>query len=207
MMLLAIAAVGVLAFALDGLVAAGDADGPPAQTEQQLLAPHSAHSIPLPLFPFVHEVQASPVEGGWHVTWEAQLTGDYNQDGSVSILDLTPLAAHLNEAVGDDPWLVVIDGNDDGVVNILDFTPLAGSFGLALNGFEIQLSEDYDEFPFATIATVDFSEHKLPVEGRLKYETVITTEMTTGYLRVASIVYPEEPEWLWDPPVPLPGTG
>lgn len=139
------------------------------------------------------------------MTWEAQLTGDYNQDGVVNILDLTPLAAHLNESVADNPALIVIDGNNDGVVNISDLMPLAAYFWSEMVGFKIELTEDLDQYPYSTVATVGFGEHKLPVEGRLEYETVITTEMTTGYLLMKSQLYPYE-DWIWQETVPLPGT-
>jgi len=204
---LAIAASAILLAAATSWTGANDSDLP-ASTKQSLAGERATAAGPgwPPVEPFVFDVEVAPLKGGWRVSWEAQLVGDYNQDGIVNILDITPLAAHFNETVADNPSLIVVDGNGDWVVNIMDITPLVAHFGLELIGLEIQVFQDEYEWQSTTVATVGFKEHKLPVEGRLAYETNIATDATSGYLRVASIIYPEEPGWLWDPPVPLPGT-
>ena|GEM_PF-4291850 len=204
MMLLAIAASALILAGASSWIK-GDASDAPASKDQWDRRETTAYPDWPPVEPFVFNVAVTQVEGGWHVTWEAQLTGDYNQDGVVSILDQTPLAAHFNEAVADKPSLIVIDGNDDGVVNILDLTDLASHFLMEMVGFEVAVTEDPEQYPYSTVATIRFSQHELPVEGRLEYETDIVTDVTTGYLRVSSLMYPIE-EWISEETVPLPGT-
>lgn len=70
------------------------------------------------------------------LTWTERNTGDYNNDGFVSALDITPLAAHFNEPV-ETPQQELINGNGDPVINILDMTPLAANFLRHIAGYEL----------------------------------------------------------------------
>ncbi|OPX22166.1 MAG: hypothetical protein B1H03_05065, partial [Planctomycetales bacterium 4484_113] len=42
-------------------------------------------------------------DGTYTLTWSYKNIGDYNQDGIVNVMDLTPLAVHLGEQVPPDP--------------------------------------------------------------------------------------------------------
>jgi len=83
--------------------------------------------------------------------WRYYNPGDYNQDGEVNISDLTPLAAHLNQAPPDnttDSVLSVIDGDSNGLVNISDITPLGANLGHRVTGYEFFDSTNFDDSTF-----------------------------------------------------------
>jgi hypothetical protein len=93
--------------------------------------------------------------------WTERLLGDYNQDGLVSVNDLTPLGGFWNEPVqydapethGGIPYWPLgqpdgdgtvnwrrarVDGNADGLITISELTPLAVHLGEALDGYVIE---------------------------------------------------------------------
>ena len=74
------------------------------------------------------------------LSWEDHIKADYNNDGVVSISDITPLAVYFGGEVGDgvnDQQEAWVDGNGDTIVNIMDITPLAAYFGHVINGYFI----------------------------------------------------------------------
>jgi len=79
--------------------------------------------------------------GGLRLMWSYRNIGDYNQDGVVSISDVTPLAIHYLATVAVPNSIEdVVDGNRDGVVNISDITPIAINFGVNCSGYALQNS-------------------------------------------------------------------
>ena len=100
---------------------------------------------------------------GVELTWTECMGADYNQDGLVSVSDLTPIGQHFREAVeyddpsdhddfeywpagdpddggaGTDNWrLARIDGNGDGLIEVSDITPLALHWNEFLSGYVIE---------------------------------------------------------------------
>ncbi len=63
--------------------------------------------------------------------------GDYNEDGIVNIADITPLAEHFFQRIGDDPEVEVIDGDGNGQVGISDITPVAQNFFTTCAGYQL----------------------------------------------------------------------
>jgi hypothetical protein len=106
------------------------------------------------------------------LTWYYASPGDYNQDGLVTISDLTPLGAHLNESNGGVPWpdssvQAAIDGDSNGEINISDLTPLGANLGAHVTGYNVYVSQDHNtDYPLDNsadstidpLATVAFSE-------------------------------------------------
>ena len=77
-------------------------------------------------------------DGTYTLTWHYRNCGDYNQDGIVNIMDITPLAAHFNEATDEtNEW---VDGNGDTAITILDVTPLAAGFFNTVDHYEVEAS-------------------------------------------------------------------
>jgi len=66
--------------------------------------------------------------GTYSLTWHYRNLGDYDQNGTVGIADITPLAMHYSETytlTDDNCLLAVIDGSGNGTVDIADITPIA----------------------------------------------------------------------------------
>ena len=81
-------------------------------------------------------------DGTYTLTWSYRNTGDYNQDGIVNVMDITPLAVHFNESADEtNEW---IDGNGDSVINIADITPLAANFFTDCAGYSVQAADAAD---------------------------------------------------------------
>jgi hypothetical protein len=75
------------------------------------------------------------------LTWHYYNQGDYNQDGSVGVSDITPLAMHFGEgwSIGQENTLpAVVDGSGNGTVDIADVTPIAMNFGVDCAGYNIE---------------------------------------------------------------------
>ena len=84
-------------------------------------------------------------DGTYTLTWSYKNVGDYNQDGIVNIMDITPLAVHFNETADEtNEW---IDGNEDTVIDIKDITPLAANFLTEVAGYVIEgAPSEFSEF-------------------------------------------------------------
>jgi len=81
--------------------------------------------------------------GTYTLTWHYRNLGDYDQDGTVGIEDLTPLAVHFGEIVPEDDLNrnslpAVIDGSGNGVVDIADVTPIAQNFGIEVADYIVE---------------------------------------------------------------------
>jgi len=90
-------------------------------------------------------------EWRWNLSFLERVAGDYNRDGAVTVLDLTPLAVYFNDSWkdpdGDGPepeqWPDDYDphfdrvSNEDGTINIMEITPLAAHFGLSISGYKV----------------------------------------------------------------------
>ena len=83
-------------------------------------------------------------DGTYTLTWTYKNVGDYNQDGTVDIADITPLAEHFFESAR--PTNEWIDGNRDGTIDIADVTPLAENFFTQVAGYVIEASPIGGEF-------------------------------------------------------------
>jgi len=101
---------------------------------------------------------------GWNVTWGYFNAGDYDQNGTVGISDITPIAMHFGEDVpevggkpDDNSLQAVIDGSGDGRVEISDITPLAQNFGTAFVSYVVQ-GANLEQGPYEDIAAVTLTE-------------------------------------------------
>jgi hypothetical protein len=98
-------------------------------------------------------------DGTMNLQWHYYNVGDYNQDGTIGIADITPLAMHYNEgwAIGEENTLpAVIDGSGNGTVDIADVTPIAMNFGVLCDGYAIEQS-DTEGGTYANIGTSPLS--------------------------------------------------
>ena len=103
------------------------------------------------------------------LTWFYACQGDYNQDGLVTLGDLTPLGRFFGAGGPFDPQsaLSAVDGNDDGLITINDLTPIGVNFGRGVEGYNVFASMDPGTLPasndqepaLAPMDFVPFSEH------------------------------------------------
>ena len=103
-------------------------------------------------------------EGGWNLAWGYFNHGDYDQNGTVGISDITPIAMHFGEDVPEidgvpDQYSIqaVIDGSGDDRVEISDITPLAQNFGVVFASYTVQ-GANLEQGPYGDIATVPLAE-------------------------------------------------
>ncbi|MEP0815438.1 MAG: hypothetical protein HRF49_12360 [bacterium] len=80
-------------------------------------------------------------DGTVTLTWVEKNVGDYNNNGEVSIADVTPIALNFNanttDGQGNDPWEQLIDGDKSGEVGVSDITPIALNWLNTLVGYNI----------------------------------------------------------------------
>jgi len=128
-------------------------------------------------------------DGTYTLTWHYRNLGDYDQDGTVAIEDIIPLAEHFGEEVPDDndnSLQAVIDGSGNGVVDIADITPIAMYFLNNCAGYSIRGASDYPESTNDTseIGTVPFSDASGGGDGRKRF-TVPLPRSEFRYIAVA----------------------
>ncbi len=104
------------------------------------------------------------------LTWSYRNVGDYNQDGVVSIQDITPLAEHFFHQVGDDPFDGIIDGSKDGTISIQDITPLAQNFFAQCAMYHVQGAPTSDG-NFEDVLVVQFASAQGKEVGRATFTT------------------------------------
>jgi len=108
-------------------------------------------------------------EGGSNIlVWSYRLLGDYDQNGSVSIADLTPIAMNFGRSVADYPAAEPVDGSGNGSVGIEDVTPIAQNFGVNVTSYDIEGSDDA-ETGYSNVGNILF-EDALAAVGWLQFE-------------------------------------
>ncbi|MCB1221418.1 MAG: hypothetical protein H7A35_00915 [Planctomycetales bacterium] len=83
------------------------------------------------------------------LNWEYRCSGDYDQNGLVSISDLTPLGVHFGKGgpFSDNSIESVVDGDGNGEINLGDITPIGQNFGRGVEGYNIYLSAVASDAP------------------------------------------------------------
>lgn len=112
-------------------------------------------------------------DGTRNLTWHYRNIGDYDQNGTVGISDLTPLAMHYGEELGDHPLVTVVDGSNNERVDIADVTPIAQNFGVTCAGYSI-LVADTESGEYSSWMTVDFNDSFGGDAGWLTFEKALS---------------------------------
>ena len=126
------------------------------------------------------------------LSWYYANPGDYDQNGVVSISDLTPLGMHFNEA-GPFPatsTLSVIDGDGNDLISISDITPIGANFGRQVDSYAVYGSADAADYPSGNtaangpgtrrLATLPFSAALGGVADRKHWEYTMDSPVVNG---------------------------
>ncbi len=126
------------------------------------------------------------------ITWHYRNAGDYDQNGKVEIADVTQLAIHFGEAVGEDKntLAAVIDGDNSDTVDIGDITPIAMYYGARVVGYRVETAETSGG-TFDELGRV-YLEDMLSDEGRLRAEYLLSN-LNHPVVRVVPFDSEEEP--------------
>ncbi|MEZ5339602.1 MAG: PKD domain-containing protein [bacterium] len=86
------------------------------------------------------------------LSWFYRNTGDYDQNGIVTISDLTPMGVNFGDSqtggFDDSTAQSVVDGDGNGQINISDITPIGIGFGRSSSGgFNIYRSGNASDYP------------------------------------------------------------
>jgi PKD repeat protein len=83
--------------------------------------------------------------GGYLLMWHYHNLGDYNQNGSVGVSDITPLAIYFNQNAPDPNSVQgVVDGDGSGDIRVADVTPIAMNFSSECAGYLVQSAPTAD---------------------------------------------------------------
>jgi PKD repeat protein len=92
--------------------------------------------------------------GAGNLTWYYSHPGDYNQDGLVTVNDITPLGVNFN---AEGPFdiasaLSVVDGNSDGLITVNDITPIGQNYNKSIERYQAFHSESMSDYPTSNTA-------------------------------------------------------
>ena len=112
-------------------------------------------------------------DGTFTLTWHYRNLGDYDQDGTVAVEDIIPLAEHFGETYeSEDISCVqaVIDGSGNGRIGIEDITPIAINFAASVHHYAIEgAAEEAGAYELVSEIAQDAGSG----DGRLEYSAVI----------------------------------
>jgi len=99
------------------------------------------------------------------LVWHYRNLGDYDQNGTAGISDITPLAIHYGEEVPEDDSVqrnsiqAVVDGSENDIVDIADITPIAMYYATDCAGYSIRGASSYPSNLDETteVSTVEFA--------------------------------------------------
>ena len=155
--------------------------------------------------PPLREVASVPMTGASQTTlvwdqaegvlsWRYYHQGDYNQDGFVTVNDLTPLGVNFG-IIGpfdDLDALSCVDGNGDGRITVSDITPIGVNYGNMVTGYQVYsgTANDYPEDPAAgngsasVAGWVDFTAAVAEEGERLLFTYAVANPEVNRYFRV-----------------------
>jgi len=106
-------------------------------------------------------------EGNYSLAWGYVSLGDYDQNGTVGISDVTPIAVHYGKTVDEQDSLEdVADGSRDGTISIADITPIAVNYGVTCAGYAIEGLSSPGSWTAIDTAPLSSASGE---EGRLKF--------------------------------------
>lgn len=137
------------------------------------------------------------------IEWSELNRGDGDNNGTVNIADITPIAVNFYREVGsgateeENNRILLADYNDDGTVKISDITPLAVHFLENLTGYNLEVREGttgefslYPDDPTPETPTINRDEvnpNPTPTDGPLQYEYLTIPIEGVWFFRVVPV--------------------
>jgi len=99
-----------------------------------------------------------------NLVWGYNFPGDYNQDGLVTLFDLTLVGVHYRKQgpFAIDSTEALVDSNHDQIISVRDFYNVAVHFDKPFNGYRVFRSDDPTDYPLYNDSqpTIDpFTDH------------------------------------------------
>lgn len=90
-------------------------------------------------------------EAASRLSWDYGCLGDYNQNGLVTVSDLTLLGVYFNAAGPFAPGSIesVVDGNSDGLITVSDITPLGRNYEQGIGSYRVFFTSQATQRPEA----------------------------------------------------------
>ena len=98
-------------------------------------------------------------DGTYSVSWHYRNVGDYDQSGTVSVSDITPIAMLYGQDApntGGNTLLEVVNGSGSGKIGVADITPIAMNFGVSCGSFILEASQQAAGI-YAQVQVIPFS--------------------------------------------------
>ncbi len=127
----------------------------------------------------------TPSGADYILSWNYRNIGDYDQNGTVGITDITPIAMHYGHTVGTDPLDAVIDGDGSGTIGIADVNPLAMNFGVNVSSYQVEEATNAGG-PWTALNSVPFTNGTGATEGWMRFEYTLPND-NERWLRVAPV--------------------
>lgn len=127
------------------------------------------------------------------LSWYYAHPGDYNQDGLVTVNDITPLGVNFDTEgpFSIDSALSVVDGNADGWITVNDITPIGQNFNKSVERYQAFHSDSLDDYPATNTApngegatllgTVQLKNNPLQANKRRLFTLHLSTPPASGY--------------------------
>ncbi|MBN2083216.1 PKD domain-containing protein [bacterium] len=167
--------------------------------------PHQARQVSAP-----PDLNSAAAVLSWNsasqdLSWYYTHPGDYNQDGLVTVSDITPLGVNFNAAgpFAIESALAVVDGNSDGMITVSDITPIGQNFNKSIERYQAFCSTDIDDYPAANTAangagatllgTVQLVNNPLLAGQRRHFTLHLAAPPATGYAWVRPLSTEHDP--------------
>lgn len=107
--------------------------------------------------------------GTYQLMWHEMHVGDYDNNGTVNISDITPIAMHYGHLGSADEVCELITGGT-GVVGVSNITGIAMNFGTVLNGYNVHVAGESGPRPNTNpVAPYSVMRPVPPPAGRIPY--------------------------------------
>jgi PKD repeat protein len=126
-----------------------------------------------------------------HLAWTYANQGDYDQNGEVSVTDITPLGKYLGRNAASADWLsaaCTADGDANGEVNPSDITPLGQHLHAQVEVYRVQQTQTPEAAAsWTTVLDVPLNTGQPASGARLGFDVALPSNIGHAFLRVVPL--------------------